>query len=49
MNITRQRGLDAWAADGTAPRQRTITRESNRLRVRTGAVVMPGHRDGKHH
>jgi hypothetical protein len=41
MKITRQLRLDRLAADGTAQIQPTIWWESNRIRLGTGAVVLP--------
>ncbi|MGI4762531.1 MAG: phage integrase SAM-like domain-containing protein [Janthinobacterium lividum] len=47
MKITRQLRLDRLAADGTAQIQLTIWWEGNRLRLGTGAVVLPEHWDGQ--
>ena len=41
MKITRQLRLDRLAADGTAEIQLTINWEGNRLRLGTGAAVLP--------
>ncbi|MDO7885315.1 hypothetical protein [Hymenobacter cheonanensis] len=45
MKITRQLRLDRLAADGTAQIQLTIWWEGNRIRLGTGAVVLPEHWD----
>ena len=47
MKITRQLRLDRLAADGTAQIQLTIWWEGNRVRLGTGAVVLPEHWDGQ--
>ncbi|WP_375418168.1 tyrosine-type recombinase/integrase [uncultured Hymenobacter sp.] len=47
MKISRQLRLDQLNADGQAPIQLTITWEGNRVRVGTGATVLPAHWDAE--